>query len=385
LARSTTTQLRRLWFNIHLWIGVGLFIGLIPLGVTGALLVWDQPLDHALHAGRFAVSKTRPDLAPSAYLATAKAAFGDRAAVTNLRLPQAAGIPVTVVGRMAGPPAANGRPRQLTAWLDPATAKVVDVADISQSMFSVIHRLHGSLLIPDTGRKVVGWLGVALTASSLTGLWLWWPRSGRLLLGLRWRRTPMTIDNLHHLVGFWACAPLAVLSLTGVYIAFPQTSHRLFGVPAPQQRQGPAPARPTPRPLLTTAMGIDDAVKAAGRPDARLVTASLPTEGGQPSWRLEFSTASGANLRLLVADATGEAQPDRGGRGDGAGASGPPDRVSPLMRKIHDGADTGPIWQAIITLAGVAPAILGITGLIMWLRSRGRKARMQTLKSQPAE
>ena len=53
------------------------------------------------------------------------------------------------------------------------------------------------------------------------------------------------------------------------------------------------------------------------------------------------------------------------------------------MRKIHDGAETGLIWQTIIFLAGMAPAILGVTGVVMRLRSRSRKARLRQLQPQP--
>ena len=77
---------------------------------------------------------------------------------------------------------------------------------------------------------MVGWLGWAMFVSSATGLWLWWPRNGAILKALRWRRGPSALFNLHHLIGFWICLPLAVLSLTGIYISFPQTSRAIFGV-----------------------------------------------------------------------------------------------------------------------------------------------------------
>jgi uncharacterized iron-regulated membrane protein len=31
----------------------------------------------------------------------------------------------------------------------------------------------------------------------------------------------------------------------------------------------------------------------------------------------------------------------------------------------------------IIVLAGLAPSVLGVTGLVMWLRKEGRKARLK--------
>ena len=51
----------------------------------------------------------------------------------------------------------------------------------------------------------------------------------------------------------------------------------------------------------------------------------------------------------------------------------PEDDISPLMRKIHDGGGMGPVWQTIIFLGGIAPAVLSVTGSIVWLRRRARR------------
>ena len=51
------------------------------------------------------------------------------------------------------------------------------------------------------------------------------------------------------------------------------------------------------------------------------------------------------------------------------------ERTARLMRVIHDGHDTNAVWQTIIFLGGLAPLLLGITGVIMWLRTRGWRNR----------
>ena len=40
------------------------------------------------------------------------------------------------------------------------------------------------------------------------------------------------------------------------------------------------------------------------------------------------------------------------------------------MRQIHDGGDTPFVWQLIVFLGGLIPAILAVTGIIMWWRAR---------------
>lgn len=365
-------RLRRLWLDVHLWIGVGLLIALIPLSITGSILVWHDQLDRALHANRYETSGPSASRPIHDYSQAAQAAFGDRAQLTQVRLPQEPGDPVVAVGRMTGEPGPGGRPRTLNAWIDPPTARVLDVAETAKGFTMVMHRVHGSLMIPEIGRKVVGWLGWAMFVSCATGLWLWWPRHGGFVKGLRWRRGASTLFNLHHTVGFWVCIPLAVLSLTGVYISFPQTSRALFGLPQPPPRAaGPGRfAPPVPQPKLTFEQAV--AIAQAKAPGAALAEVSVPTRGKEPTWRVGFR-APGAErpTTVQVVDATGQVKAGRepGAGGPGGGA----DKISPLMRRIHDGAGMGIVWQVVIFVAGIVPALLGFTGVVMWLRRRARR------------
>jgi uncharacterized iron-regulated membrane protein len=208
--------------------------------------------------------------------------------------------------------------------------------------------------------------------SSATGLWLWWPRHGGFLKGLRWHRGASTLFNLHHLIGFWLCLPLAILSLTGVYISFPQTSHALFGAPPPAQRPG-GPGRFAPP--IPANLSVAQAVGIAQNevPGAVVTEINVPTKGKEPAWRVGLKAPGAERPKTVqVVDATGAIKKAREG-GPGGGGGGGPDPTSKLMRQVHDGNDMGIVWQVVIALTGVAPAILGVTGVIMWLRRRARK------------
>jgi len=38
-------RMRRVWLNIHLWIGLGLAVLLVPISLSGALLVWHDEIE----------------------------------------------------------------------------------------------------------------------------------------------------------------------------------------------------------------------------------------------------------------------------------------------------------------------------------------------------
>ena len=363
--------MRRLWRNLHLWIGLSLFLVLAPLGLTGSLLVFDDGLDRLLHPVRYAVSGQPGDQSAQAYIGAARMAFGERALPAQLRMPAAPGQPVIVTGTAPGAVKPGQRPAQLTAWLDPATGKVLDVANPRQQLRGMIHQLHGNLFMAQPGRKVVGWLGVAMLISSVTGLCIWWPRNNAVLKGLRWTRSPSGFSNLHHMAGFWICAPLAILSFSGAFIAFPEASAALR--PAVAARPERAQQNAFTAPLAAPQLGADAAVAAAlaqAGGAARVTQLTLPTEGDRPAWRVQLK-GDGGSVQVRVEDTSGKAKLQSGGPAQGPEGRDP---LTRFMRNLHDGDGMGPLWRAIIVLAGLAPTLLGVTGTVMWLASRRRAA-----------
>ena len=348
-------SLRRTWFQVHKWIGIVAAIVLIPLSFTGALLVWDEPLDHLLHAKRYAVTGGGATLPMTAFLDAARTRLAPGAKIMSLSTGKGEPVVITALdSRPGGGRRTDGPPPRSSVWLDPATGAVLDSGPAVSGMLRWVHGFHGNLQIPGVGRAIVGWFGVAMLLSSLTGLWLWWPTSGAFMRGLRWRRQPAVDGNLHHLVGFWMCLPLAILSLTGAMISFPVLAGG---------RGGPRQRPPMAQPLASPHLGIDVVIAAANL-HGRHITVTWPTERA-PAWRV----SAGRDRAVEVADQTGTvttAAP--------AGGQGP----RPLYRRLHDGTGMGIVWQGIIFLAGIAPAILGTTGIIMWLRTRrwrGKVAR----------
>ena len=351
---------------------------IIPISLSGSALVWHDWLDETLNPGRYAVKSSAPALPPSAYAAAAQRTLAPGGRVMSIRYPEGEG-PIQVTAALP-PRAGEPRPVRLNVWLDPADGRLLDSARSDAGAVRFLHILHGSLMVPGTGRQIVGWVGVAMCLSCVTGLWLWWPIGGSFRRGLRWKRQNSTSANLHHQMGFWVLLPLAMLSFTGAWIAFPQFFGRFEATPpraAAPDRARAAQARP----LARTATTVDAAVAAARRhATGPLASVGWPTDQA-PEWKVAFAR-DGGTAEVAVADGTGEATPPRPPR---------PETRARTMRRWHDGTGMGAVWQTIIFVGGIIPAALAITGIIIWLRSRGwraqlrRRRRSQGLTPQPAE
>jgi len=325
--------------------------------------MWKAPLDALMHPDRYAIT---PGAAQSPSIYIARVAATDFQPQTIQYDASGSGPVIVTARRNAIVPGA--RPDFMMVYFDPPTGRVLDVVDPRTSMFGLLHRFHENLTIPDyNGRAIVGWTGVAMLASVLTGVYLWWPRRGGMRRGLRWRRSPSVLSNLHHTVGIWIAAPLAVVALTGVYLAFPQQSRSLlasfFSMAAGERGARAAPL------LQHTARSVDQALDAAltSMPDARPVTISLPT-WPQAAWRIELHAPDSAeSLSLLVDDASGAVK--------SATLQLSGDRVAAWLRWIHEGSHAGSAWRVIVFLCGLSPPLLGLSGVTIWLRRRSLRKR----------
>src|SRR4028119_1207890 len=64
MTAATRSRLRRLWFQIHKWIGLALALLVIPISLTGSALVWHDWLAERLNPERSAAAA--PSLPPPA-------------------------------------------------------------------------------------------------------------------------------------------------------------------------------------------------------------------------------------------------------------------------------------------------------------------------------
>ena len=123
--------------------------------------------------------------------------------------------------------------------------------------------------------------------------------------------------------------------------------------------------------MLETRTSVDAAVTAA-TPLATgvLLGVSWPTER-EAEWTIQFVT-DGPPAEVKVADANATASPPEPPR---------PETFARTMRRWHDGTDMGIVWQVVIFLGGIIPALLSVTGLVIWWRARSARRRAQAALS----
>jgi len=362
MRRTRRFVLRNAWVQIHLWLGLSL--GLIGafLGLSGCVLVYDHAVDAYLHPSRYAISGAQAALPIAEYAQRAEAALGG-ARVFALRFADVQAEPVVAILRGDG-----GMQR---VYLDPPTARVLDVGS-GGDLVAWLHQFHESLNLRDFGgRSIVGVVGIAMLVSALSGIYLWWPANGIGRTGLGFRRGLALHRNLHYTIGIFGVMLLAMLSFTGMFLGFPDPGRALVGAMA---KVSAAPRGLQSAEGAGRGIGPDEAaaIALADYADATVTSVGFPA-GPRGVYRVSLRERGDTQARpgtvVFIDPRTRSviARNDRTTRGGG-------DTFLAWQRMLHEGSVLGGLGRFVVFLGGLMPAVLVVTGLLMWLRQRRRRS-----------
>ena len=327
------------------------------LGVTGALLAFEEPIDHLLNPALFYVQPQGTPMPLAAMLAGVKRAFpGERVSV--LWLPQAPDLAFRVTAR--------GR----TIFLDPYTGRVLGTR-AGQGFTGMIHNLHMRLLVGETGATIMSVASVVLIFLAVTGLILWWPlKRVTVALGKSWRRFNF---DLHYAVGFYSSAFLLVLALTGVLIGFAEyTVPAMYSLTNSEPSDQSAESTPVKG---ATPISPDQALEigAAALPGTRPVNVSIPP-GPKAAYRVALrhpeDLTPGGRSRALIDQFSGKVLLAESSRTAPGGS-----RLVNLNRALHTGDVGGWPGKIVVCLMSLAVVAQVISGIVMWWKRRAPEAR----------
>ncbi|GAA4163891.1 PepSY-associated TM helix domain-containing protein [Chryseobacterium ginsenosidimutans] len=113
-------------------------------------------------------------------------------------------------------------------YVNQYTGQILGIYNEKYDLFPILKAIHWSLLLnSDWGKYVVGIPVVLFIIMLITGIILWWPQNKRMRKGRfsfdwknvkTWKRKNY---DLHNILGFYASFIALLLSLSGIYFAYP--------------------------------------------------------------------------------------------------------------------------------------------------------------------
>lgn len=359
-------MIRRILFNLHLWTAMIAGALLLVLGGTGAILAFEEPIDHALNPGLFYVHPQGNPLPASALLSRIRQEYPGKR-VNMLMFGKAPDL--STMALVAGPG---------SVFIDPYSGRIMGTRKTNKYFTQTVHQLHIRLLMGETGSRILGVAGLLLVFLALSGVYLWWPlKRVTIATGKSWRRFNF---DLHHAAGFYSSVFLLILALTGVMVSFSD-----YTVPAmykiTHSDAGDEDTESTPIPHARP-ISPDQAVATALAtiPGTQLVSL-VPPKGPTGSYRVavhfpEDRTPGGRSV-VFIDQFSGTVLSSESSRTAPAGT-----RLVNLNRALHTGDIGGLPTKIIGCLASLAVIVQVFSGLIMWWK---RRAPAQRPARKPVE
>ena len=352
-------KLRQLWLHIHRWTALSIGWLLIMSGFTGAVLVAALPLDQWWRADLFQARTQGPTFTPlQPLVARARAEFGPAATLT-IRPARTEGesLRILVRGDWSG-----------TLFIDPVTGQEQGRRGETEGFLNNLFKLHSALWLQETGKAILAIAALVYLLLLVTGLVLWWPRrwppSWRIALD---RGLPRALFDLHRVGGAALGLLIAVSVASGAYMAWRPLGgfvSMLAGMqptePPRLQKLSPTEPLPTLDQLAASAQarfpeGAIGYIQVSGRTDrpgrVRLQLPDDPHPNGLTSVWLHPQ-----NGEVVATHRWNQLDP---------GAS-----AVAWVYPLHTGA-LGGVWLEIaVACGGLVLAMLGTSGIWLWLRRR---------------
>ncbi|MBK9171114.1 MAG: PepSY domain-containing protein [Bryobacterales bacterium] len=366
---------RNVLYQAHLWLGLGIGLYLVMLGITGSLLVFGREIDRSLNPHLWRVD-ARGERKP---LSEILAAFDQRypgASYSYVNYPFTPDGPFVI---RIGPASAG----QTDVHIDPYSAAILGERTRISSFYGFLCYLHFYLLAGRAGWTANGY-GAMLTLILLTtGVWLWWP--GRKAGSKVWKGRfsvkagagrPRLLYDLHNAAGVYPLIFSVIFALTAMEFAFPDTSKKvvyaLTGTPAAEPVRVAVPAGATPLPLDRLVASADSALP------GRIRRVSLPSEPGRPllvrkEWDDWNVTRNHANI--AVDPYSGQVLAVQDTREAAAGA-----KLIQWCIPLHFGLWGGLATRVLYVLLGMVPVVAFVTGFWHWRLRRRREATIAVRK-----
>ena len=360
LDQPRSVFLRRALFHVHLWVGVIAALYLVIVSITGAALVFRIDLQRAVHPHLFTPSGAGPLARPLTVLEAVAAAYPD-GGVSGVDSPTTA-RPTYLAYVTTGE-------RFHTVLIDPVSADILGELP-EHSVVTTLQDLHFDLLAGPAGRVVNGIGGFYLLVLCVTGMVVWWPgRAGwRRGFTIDWSRPWKRVTwELHGAIGILAVVLVGMWAVTGIYFAFPtgfraavnQISPLTVGVTPTSDSSGAGTERrPTWGALIARARAVE--------PDTFVARVVVPATEESPCQVLfsdERPTPVGTaalrtvHLEQFTGERLAEALRSKPTLGD---------TIMEWIAPLHVGSFGGLGVKLAWLVTGLAPALLGAAGLILW-------------------
>lgn len=364
--------------QLHLWLGLisGLFVCF--LGITGCILAFEREIENVTQPYRFAKVEQRALMAPSLLKKIADEALPGKHAHSVGYQPGKASQVVYF---------AENPSYYWIVFLNPYSGEVLKVKNMEDDFFRIVIMGHYYLWLPaDIGQPILASATLMFLCLLISGLVLWWPKNkaaSKKRFSIKWNAKWKRVNyDLHNVLGFYMTWILIFIAVSGLVMGFQWFAKSVYWISSggDQMKQfeesysdttqvnafkGTQPAMDilwakTLNGLPGYTGGIE--VHVPDNPKSAIEVAINPDT--DTFWKADYLYYDQYSLKEMeVSHSYGKLK-----------NASVADKITRMNYDIHIGAIAGLPGKIIAFLASLIAASLPITGFMIWLGRKRKKA-----------
>ena len=376
---------RKFLLKTHLYLGLSAAVFFVILGLTGAIIAFEEDMERWLHPHLHHVADAGQPLAEGELIERVNRQIAPARVVFAKfpRRPAGSHAMSTLSGN--APPSAllssagwrnwvSGGAGRAVVFVNPADATILGrytAVPENQRILAKIHQFH-MRLAPDArswgtfakvGRQVVDYSGLALCILAPTGVVLWW-RTKRAWIKRADSWFHLCFD-LHNAVGIYAALFLFLAALTGVVVGFSSVEEAIYAVTRSSHvwRSGGPDSTPSPG---SVPIGVDRAIQIARQeiPEAAVDGVLLPQSRSASFivlMRVPEEVTDAVHSSVVVDQYSGKPLQVLNFKKDSLGY-----RMVRLNRALHTGDFFGLPTHILFSISSLVLVLMVVTGIVIW-------------------
>ncbi|MBL6987778.1 MAG: PepSY domain-containing protein [Methylobacter sp.] len=389
---------RKLWLDVHLYLGLIAGAVLAVVGLTGSIAVFFVELQEVLNP-ELAVVSTPPEHRQKQHslddiVAAAESAKPQGSRFVKVFYPRKSDIAYKFVYFVRDKSQANNGDGYYI-FVDPYTAKVNGIQLYypkdrywGRPLVGFIMQLHWCLLLGENGAIINGILAALSIISMLTGLIVWWPLTGKFKQALTFKRNASAVRfnfDLHKSVGFYLAIVLLPVLFSGVYFNLPEQVNIVVKLFSPTKR---------PNAFSTIPLDIHSQPPQVGQQAISAQQVEMIVQKRSPAGKLWMLNApkNKQDVYKVMKNDVDEISRFTGYRDFAVdqysgeilkvydrGSGSASDVLLDWQWPLHSGYAFGWTGRMLVFLSGLACPVLYVTGVIRWLQKRNARKKMAAM------
>lgn len=366
---------KKLWFKIHMILGLSAGFVLLVVGLTGSVLSFEKEILNTINKDSYIVEVTS-----ASRLSTKEILEKFQEKIPNSKInaitfseDKNSSFTINVAGE--GKTARKG----VDYFINPYNAEILPTVE-GKEFFKFIENIHRRLAIGDVGKQIVAASVLCLLVLMFSGIYVYWPRiKNGFLKSLTFnfrQKNRAFLSTMHSVIGMWVIPFYLVSSVTGLYWSydwFNTSLHVISGVEKPKRE----PKKDLSKVGNKTLISYDDLQKAVdlfnqkieNYENANIKLASKDNvytftylDKNAVHDRAKNEISLNINSNEIIKHEKFEDKPLN-------------ERLMKSILVLHTGEYFGLIGKILMFLASSSMAIFTITGLMMYLKRKKKKQK----------